>query len=120
LTARFGTVHGHAVGLMLPHVLRFNAEDPTARAAYGELMEYAGLRVETSSDGQRVDAFAARIEALLQTAFPTPHAAICVPHSAIPDLAQEAAAQWTAQFNPRPVSAADFAALYHSALACHP
>ena len=35
---------------------------------------------------------------------------------AVPALASEAAAQWTAQFNPRPVAAADFERLYHAAL----
>ena len=28
LTARYGVIHGHAVGLMLPAVVRFNAQDP--------------------------------------------------------------------------------------------
>jgi alcohol dehydrogenase len=35
---------------------------------------------------------------------------------AVPQLSVEAAAQWTAQFNPRPVAAADFAQLYRAAL----
>jgi alcohol dehydrogenase len=34
----------------------------------------------------------------------------------IPRLAAEAASQWTAQFNPRPVVAADFERLYTAAL----
>jgi alcohol dehydrogenase len=34
----------------------------------------------------------------------------------IPALAMEAAAQWTAQFNPRPVTVEDCAALYRAAL----
>ena len=36
--------------------------------------------------------------------------------SAHPELAAEAAAQWTAQFNPRPIGAADFEQLYRGAL----
>jgi alcohol dehydrogenase class IV len=36
---------------------------------------------------------------------------------AIPELAAEAAAQWTASHNPRPVEAADFEALYRAAFA---
>jgi alcohol dehydrogenase len=35
---------------------------------------------------------------------------------AVPELAAEAAAQWTAQFNPRPVAAPDFEQLYRAAL----
>src|SRR5207244_2149171 len=34
LTAHFGIVHGQAVGLMLPHVVRFNGQDPLIRHAY--------------------------------------------------------------------------------------
>src|SRR5205085_2668905 len=33
LTARHGIVHGQAVGIMLPHVVRFNSADPAIRAA---------------------------------------------------------------------------------------
>ena len=35
--------------------------------------------------------------------------------SLLPTLAEEAASQWTARFNPRPVMAADFEALYRAA-----
>jgi alcohol dehydrogenase len=37
LTAHYNVVHGQAVGLMLPHVIRFNAQEPAARQAYAEL-----------------------------------------------------------------------------------
>src|ERR1044071_5563926 len=37
LTAHYGVVHGEAVGIMLPHVVRFNAKDPAAKRAYAEL-----------------------------------------------------------------------------------
>src|SRR3984885_5294915 len=37
LTAHFGLVHGQAVGMMLPWVVRFNGRDPAARQAYAEL-----------------------------------------------------------------------------------
>src|SRR2546427_1242295 len=37
LTAHFGVVHGEAVGIMLPLVVRFNARDAHARQAYAEL-----------------------------------------------------------------------------------
>ena len=40
LTAHFGTVHGNAVGLLLPHAMRYNSEDPSA------LTEYARLALE--------------------------------------------------------------------------
>src|SRR5438309_5148165 len=31
LTAHYGVVHGEAVGILLPHVIRFNAQDPGAK-----------------------------------------------------------------------------------------
>src|SRR5205823_2460530 len=37
LTAHFNIVHGQAVGMMLPHVIRFNAANETARLGYAEL-----------------------------------------------------------------------------------
>src|SRR4029077_14036122 len=36
LTAHFGIAHGHAVGLILPHVVRFNAHESSAAQAYAE------------------------------------------------------------------------------------
>jgi alcohol dehydrogenase len=39
-----------------------------------------------------------------------------VTESIIPQLASEAAQQWTANFNPRPVTAADFEQLFRDAL----
>ena len=37
LTAHFGVAHGQAVGMMLPHVVRFNAREPAASRAYAEV-----------------------------------------------------------------------------------
>jgi alcohol dehydrogenase len=44
-----------------------------------------------------------------------PLAELGVERAAIPMLAGEAARQWTAGFNPRPVTAADFVKLYEAA-----
>jgi alcohol dehydrogenase len=110
LTARFGVVHGQAVGMMLPHVIRFNAAEPSAHEGYRELAAAAGL-ADTPT------ALATRLEALLRTAgLPTSPAECGVTPDAIPQLAAEAATQWTAQFNPRAVAAPDFEALYHTAM----
>jgi len=108
LTARFGIVHGRAVGLMLPHAMRFNANDPTARALYDELARAAGL------DGFD-SLFQRLLELVVVAEIPRSLSECNVPRSAIPALAEEAARQWTAQFNPRPVTAADFAAMYNDA-----
>jgi alcohol dehydrogenase len=114
LTAHFGIVHGQAVGMMLPHVARFNAEESAAREAYSELARDAGL-VEKGTTP--VDALVAHLQALLAAAgLPTSLADCGVTADAVPQLAAEAAAQWTAQFNPRSVTTADFEQLYHTAL----
>lgn len=110
LTTRFGIVHGQAVGMMLPHVVRFNSQDPSARETYRELMAHAG---ETSNG----EDLAARLESVLRAAgAPTTLAESGVTPDAIPELAAQAAAQWTAQFNPRAITAADFESLYRAAM----
>jgi alcohol dehydrogenase len=115
LTARFGVIHGQAVGLMLPHVVRFNGSDPDARAAYAELLAVAGLPGNGSGPAE---ALASRLDRLLAAAeLPASLAALGVKAESIPVLAEEAAGQWTAQFNPRPPSVRDFEELYRTALA---
>ena len=42
LTAHYGITHGLAIGILLPHVIRFNAA--AVGELYGELIEEAGLR----------------------------------------------------------------------------
>ena len=104
LTAHFRIVHGQAVGMMLPWVVRFNAEnEPTARL-------YESLQ------GGEVARLVARLDGLLNLAEMPRSLADCqVDRSAIPKLAAEAAKQWTAAFNPRTVGEADFVRLYQDA-----
>lgn len=118
LTARFGVIHGQAVGMMLPHVVRFNAADPAARKAYAELLDSAGLAGAESAAGERL---AEALEELLDASgMPRSLEAVGVRPEAIPELAAEAANQWTARFNPRPVAAADLEALYRKAVGSAP
>ena len=117
LTARFGIVHGQAVGLMMPHVVRFNAHDPATLEAYAEVARFAGLASWSDSSRDALDSLISKLESLLRaTNLATRLTALNVPPSAIPALAEEAAQQWTAQFNPRAITAADFARLYEAAL----
>ncbi len=83
LTAHFGVVHGHAVGMMLPHVVRFNAQQPEAAAIYAELAKFAGLVDWSDRAEQAVEALIAQLESLLQR---RSNAAFTVgaEHSAIP------------------------------------
>lgn len=101
LTARFGVVHGVAVGLMLPHVVRFNGD--------GDANPYADLWRDAGE-------LAARLDAMLVAArLPRRLSEIGVPPAALPELAMQAARQWTAQFNPRPVREAECLAIYRAA-----
>ena len=112
LTAHYNIVHGLAVGMMLPHVVRFNAHEPAARRAYAELAAVTDI----ACDGGATDALIARLEGLLNAAsMPRSLAACGVDRSKIKMLAEEAAKQWTVNFNPRPVHVADFVKLYEAA-----
>jgi alcohol dehydrogenase len=104
LTAHFRLVHGQAVGLMLPAVIRFNAADPAVARMYDELGEIKSTRL------------AARVEWLLNLAGMPRSLADCgVTPDSIPMLAAEAAKQWTAGFNPRPIGEKDFRGLFEAA-----
>jgi alcohol dehydrogenase len=106
LTARFGTTHGEAVGVMLPHVVRFNAA--TVGSLYGEL---AGGGAATAGES-----VAARVAELLEsTGLKRCLRDLGVERQALPELSRAAAEQWTARFNPRPVAEADLLGLYETA-----
>jgi alcohol dehydrogenase len=116
LTAHYNIVHGEAVGLMLPLVVRYNAEDPEAQLGYAHLA--SAPEIACVSDGPRsaVDALIARIEHLLnQAGIARSLADLNVDPDLIPVLSKEAAGQWTATFNPRPIGPTEMARLYERA-----
>jgi alcohol dehydrogenase len=117
LTAHYGTVHGQAVGMMLPHVVRFNAQDPAAREQYREWTVFAGL-VRADADAESAaEALASALSEMLERADLSPAAPDGAGHAReLPVLAAEAARQWTAGFNPRRIEASDFEELYRRAL----
>jgi len=111
LTAAHAAVHGQAVGLMLPHVVRFNAD--VCGAAYAALLQDVGLDAAPETAGDQLAAWLSDL--LAATGLKTTLAGLGI---AAPDtraLAAAAATQWTAGFNPRPVEAADLARLYEAA-----
>lgn len=111
LTASYSTDHGVAIGLMLPHVVRWNG------AAAGE--RYRQLLARGSvipHRGDPAEALALRLEELRAIGgLPRGLKATGVPESDLPRLAEEAASQWTGQFNPRPFGAAGALTLYKRA-----
>jgi alcohol dehydrogenase len=102
LTARFGTIHGVAVGLLLPHVIRFNAMN--GNNPYADLCENA------ESLAQQIDSM------LKDVGLPRKLSALDVRQSDLPALAEMAAKQWTAGFNPRPVGRNELLKIYEAAL----
>jgi alcohol dehydrogenase len=99
LTARFPIPHGAAVGLMLPHVIRFNAVQ--VAPLYDELCP-TGLE-------QRVD------ELRAAAGLPGGLRDYQVPRDCLPELAADAEKQWTAGFNPRPLGRTELQELYEAA-----
>jgi alcohol dehydrogenase len=113
LTARAAAVHGNAVGLMLPHVVRFNAG-----AVGDDYRELAWLAREPQRSGDGPgEALARCLERFLEKSGLALRLSSCgVREAELPDLARGAAEQWTAQFNPRPAGEQDFLELYRCAL----
>lgn len=115
LTAHFGLTHGHAVGLMLPHVIGYNAQNDEVRTWYAEL---AGIDGNIAQGGDPVEALVRRITDVFDAAGLAPTlaaAGIETSKVAVNQLAEEAASQWTARFNPRPIARDDFVSLYQAA-----
>lgn len=111
LTRQFGVVHGQAVGQLLPFIVRFNAEDDDAATAYAELAYDAGISDRSDDKPTAVRELIARLAELVAIAGFEPKFTN-VPATAIGALATEAAEQWTAQFNPRPVDVEAFRSLF--------
>jgi alcohol dehydrogenase len=101
LTARFGITHGIAVGLLLPHVIRFNSRNGDN--------PYCALCEDVEQLVQRVEAM------LAVAAIPRRLNELGVSEEQLPALAEEAAKQWTAKFNPYPVGREELLDIYKSA-----
>jgi alcohol dehydrogenase class IV len=101
---------------MLPHVVRFNADDDGARMIYAQLASEAGIRETNGSPMNAVDGLIARLQDLLGFAgLPVTLTQCGVERNSIRKLAEEATVQWTAGFNPRSATRDDFVRLYEAA-----
>lgn len=98
LTAHYGIVHGVAVALMLPHVVRWNSQV----VGYAPLYAAADLPARLTQVAR-----VCRVPATLREAG--------VAEEALPQLAEDASKQWTGRFNPRPFDAASALELYRCA-----
>jgi alcohol dehydrogenase len=110
LSARYGTAHGVAIALLLPHVVRWNAL--AAAEGYAELLTAAGH--EPGSDP--AETLAERLEALaVRGGLPRGLRAAGVAEDDLESLAEKASEQWTGRFNPRPFDRAGALEVYREA-----
>jgi alcohol dehydrogenase len=114
LSAHYGLSHGLVIGLMLPHVLRYNRA--VVEPLYVELETAVGYRPSANGKPAPDSPLAERVEALTRAAGLPFRLEDCgVSRSILPVLAEEATHQWTGKFNPKPVAFADFLKLYEAA-----
>ncbi|MFT7680338.1 MAG: alcohol dehydrogenase [Planctomycetota bacterium] len=112
LSAHLDMPHGLAVGTVLPVVVEFNAKDAGTAEVYGDLAIFAGLAREGVSPRKACQALVVYLRDLLgRCGFSETLPGLSKPQPGIQLLAEEAAQQWTAQFNPRPVDAKALASL---------
>lgn len=111
LTARYGTVHGVAIAMLLPRVVRWNG--PVVRDRYGELVR------ESSSGppvGDHAEVLAMRLEQFaLAGRIPVKLSDSGVERADLQELAEGAAREWTGKFNPRSFDARGALEIYECA-----
>ena len=101
LTARYGVAHGAAVGMMLPAVIRFNS------------IQVGSLYAELSYNQKSPDQLAEEIEQLMKSVgLPLRLSEYSIDSKVLPELAEAASQEWTARFNPRPVTSKELLEIY--------
>jgi alcohol dehydrogenase len=115
LTAHYGLIHGEAIALMLPHVVRFNGQQ--LADDYRELARLSASATGAPNLGDGPAGLAAFVASLAAKAGLPARLSDChVDPQSLPQLAKEAAKQWTGTFNPRPVGDEELLALYEQAM----
>jgi len=100
LTARYGTAHGAAIAMLLPTVVRWNEKTGTD---YNPLLSWSSI-AGRNNDSSPGDALARRLEELSEAGgLRTNLRSAGISESELPELAADAAEQWTGTFNPRPL-----------------
>ncbi len=111
LTAAYGIAHGQAVGVVLPHVIRYNGLE--FDSWYAELTDAVGEDVAVGNASSGLAEFIERM--LIAAGLTTTLRALDVDPQRLPELAEQASRQWTAKHNPRPLDAATLLELYRNA-----
>jgi alcohol dehydrogenase len=115
LTAHFGVIHGQAVGLMLPHVIRFNGE--VFGQWYRDLLECTADSNGMPPPASGATGLADFVASLVRKAGLASRLTDCgVAAGSLPALASDAAKQWTSSFNPRDVDEASLLEIYRQAM----
>jgi alcohol dehydrogenase len=99
LTARYGTAHGAAIAMLLPSVVRWN--ERAAGDRYATLFNLSSVSTRNPKPTP-TEALALRLEALAAAGGLETDLSGFIEKSDLPELAAEAAEQWTGTFNPRP------------------
>jgi alcohol dehydrogenase len=111
LTARYDIAHGVALAMLLPHVVRWNADFVSDRYA----LLLAGSE-GASAAGPAAETLASRLEALAKVGGLTTRLSDAgVDEGVLSTLASLAAQQWTGSFNPRPFDAEGALEIYQAA-----
>jgi alcohol dehydrogenase len=111
LTASYGVAHGEVVALMLAPVIRFNGE--AFGAWYAELLQASAGLPGTPAATDGVEGLARFVEQLADKAGLKRKLSECgVERDRLPQLAADAAQQWTGTFNPRELTEPDLLRLY--------
>jgi alcohol dehydrogenase len=110
ITAKKNIDHGIAVGLVLPHVIKYNSENNEDI--------YRGFFTPHNNNGHPSgDVLIAQLSRYFELAQMSQNLRdYGIEENEIEGLATEATKNWTGQFNPRPVNLEDFLALYKNAL----
>jgi alcohol dehydrogenase len=114
LSAEYGTAHGQAIAVMLPHVVRFNGEE--VAPWYQDLLDSTGGSNGFPDPQDGVSGLADFVTDLVAKAGLATRLADCgVERDLLPKLASAATTQWTGRFNPREVNERSFLRLYEEA-----
>jgi alcohol dehydrogenase len=100
LTARYGTAHGEAIAMLLPTVVRWN--ETNAGSEYARLLRWSSV-AGRNNHLTPTEELARRLEELAEAGgLRSNLRAAGVKETELPELAADAAGQWTGTFNPRP------------------
>ncbi|MCY4659162.1 MAG: iron-containing alcohol dehydrogenase [Acidobacteria bacterium] len=112
LTARYDLTHGVALAILLPHVVRWNAQGGPGSGLYGDLVGLAASAAEEDAG----EYLAARLAAIGRSSgFPADLRTAGVPAGDLSALAEAAGEQWTGTFNPRPFGSREALEVYRCA-----